>query len=471
LDKTPPTRQPLAISQAIQVGLQHHQAGRLREAEAAYSQVLAVDPHNVEVLYFLGTIAHQVGRHESAIELIDKALAVRPNFAEALSNRGAALQALERHEEALASLDKALSLNPQFADALCNRGNSLQALKRYEEALASYDKALSIRPQFAQALCNRGNVLQARKRYGEALASFDKALSLNPDFPDALNNRASVLRALKRHEEALADYDKALAIKPDWVLAHLNRAHVLLELQRKAEAIGAYRKALEHGGNAEHINYELAGLGVGAVPAGAPSAYIADLFDRYADDFDQHLVGGLNYQTPKLLFQQLTRFCRSRDLDVADLGCGTGLLGPLLRPLSSTLTGVDLSANMLKKASERQVYDDLIQSELTKFLETKKDSFDLAIAADVFNYVGDLTGVFAGSRNALRPGGWFSFSVEASDAEDLVLAATGRYRHSLTHCQKLAADQGFVIVHSEPAVLREENGVGVNGYLILMQRP
>lgn len=463
--------QPSAISQAIQAGLQHHQAGRLREAEAAYAQALALDPHNAEALYFLGTLAHQTGRHESAIELLDKALAVRPELAEALSNRGAALQALERHEEALASFDKALSINPQFADALCNRGNSLQALRRYAEALASYDNALQIRPQFAQALCNRGNVLHALKRYGEALASLDQALSLNPDFADALNSRASVLRALKRRDEALADYDKALAIRPDWVLAHLNRAHVLLDLQRKPEAIAAYRKALEHGGNADAINYELAALGVGDVPTGAPAAYIADLFDRYAENFDQHLIGGLKYQVPNLLLQQLTRFCRSRDLDVVDLGCGTGLLGPLLRPLSRTLTGVDLSANMLQKASARGLYDDLIQSDLTRFLETKKDRFDLAIAADVFNYVGDLTAVFVGVRNALRSGGWFSFSLEAHDGRDFSLAPNGRYRHSAKYGEKLAREHGFVIVHTEPAVLREENGVGVNGHVVLMQRP
>lgn len=443
----------------------------MREAEEIYSQVLAVDPNNVEVLYFLGTIAHQIGKHETAIELLDKALAVRPQFAEALSNRGAALQALERHDEALASFDRALAVNPQFSDALCNRGNSLQALKRYEEALTTYDQALQLKPQFAQAWCNRGNVLQALKRHGEALASLDKALSLNPHFADALNNRASVLRALKRPAEALADYDKALALNPDWVLAHLNRAHVLLELQRKPEAIAAYRKALEHGGNAEHINYELAGLGIGAVPGAAPAPYIADLFDRYADSFDQHLVNSLKYDAPSLMFKQLTRFCHSRDLDVVELGCGTGLLGPLLRPVSRTLIGVDVSANMLQKASERQVYDDLIRSELTTFLQTKNDSFDLAIAADVFIYLGDLTGVFAGVRNALRPGGWFSFSVEASNAESFELAANGRYKHSAKHCEKLAAAHGFVVAHTERTVLREENGVGVEGYLLLLQRP
>lgn len=440
------------------------------EAEAIYRAVLQVDPNNADVLYLLGTIAYQVGKQEMAIEFMDKAVARKPRFAEALSMRGNALQALNRHEEALASFDQALAINPQFADALCNRGTTLQALNRHDEALASYDKALSIKPDFAQALCNRGNALKALKRHEAALASLDNALALNPDFPDALNNRAAVLRELKRHEEALACYDKALAIKPDFTLAHLNRAHVLLDLKRRADAIEAYRKALEYGANAEEINYELAALGVGAVPTAPPPAYVTGLFDRYADSFDEHLVSRLKYQTPQLLVEQLARFSRLRDMDVLDLGCGTGLLGPLLRPLARTLTGVDLSANMLQKAAERRLYDDLVQSELTQFLATRDECFDLAIAADVFVYLGDLAAVFAGVRRVLRPGGWFSFSVEASDSGNFVLTPAGRYRHSAAYCEKLASDHGLAIRHLDPKAIRHENGVDMNGYLVLMQR-
>jgi len=457
-------------AQNLQLGLQHHWAGRLPEAEAIYRQVLEIDPNNADVRYLLGTIAYQVGKHQTAIELLDRALATKPRFAEALSMRGNALQALNRQQEALASFDEALSIHPEFADALCNRGSALQALKRYPEALASYDKALSIRPDLAVALSNRGNVLHALKRYDEALASYDKALSISADYADALNNRAALLRDLKRHEEALACYDKALAIKPDFTLVHLNRAHVLLDLKRAADAIAAYQKALQHGANAEEINYELAALGIGSVPTAPPPAYIADLFDRYADSFDEHLVRTLKYQTPKQLLDQLTRFCRSHDLDVLDLGCGTGLLGPLVRPLARPLTGVDLSANMLKKAAERRVYDDLIQSELTQFLATRENSFDLAVAADVFIYLGDLTTVFAGLQRALRRGGWFSYSVEATDSGTFVLMPAGRYRHSAAYCEKLACDHGFAVTQIEPTAIRHENGVDVNGYLLLMQR-
>jgi predicted TPR repeat methyltransferase len=65
-------------------------------------------------------------------------------------------------------------------------------------------------------------------------------------------------------------------------------------------------------------------------------------------------------------------------LDILDLGCGTGLVRSLLRPLARTLTGVDISSNMLKIARQRRVYDKLVCNELIAFLKMHAKTFDLA---------------------------------------------------------------------------------------------
>ena len=51
-----------------------------------------------------------------------------------------------------------------------------------------------------------------------------------------------------------------------------------------------------------------------------------------------------------------------------DLGCGTGLMGPLLRSHVKQLEGVDLSAGMVQKAKERGCYDKLDVDELVACL-------------------------------------------------------------------------------------------------------
>ena len=115
---------------------------------------------------------------------------------------------------------------------------------------------------------------------------------------------------------------------------------------------------------------------------------------------------------------------------VADLGCGTGLCGPLIRPHASRLIGVDLSAAMLAKARERAVYDELLQADIAAALAGFEADLDLALSADVLVYLGSLTAVFAAVARALRPGGWFGFTTETHDGDGFLLDTTGRYRHS-----------------------------------------
>ena len=240
-----PEQQTVTLAEAIQLGLEHHQAGQLPEAERIYQQVLQLDPNNSEALHLLGVIAHQVGKNEIAAELIAKALTIQPEFSEALCNLGLALYTLKRYEEALVSFDKALTIKPDYAQVLRNRGLTLQKLQRSDEALASYNKTLTIKPDFAEALLNRGNVLRDLKHYAEALASYDKALKIKPESAEVLCSRGNALHDLKRYDEAIASYAKALTINADYAEALSNRGAALQELQHYEEALSSCEEALK----------------------------------------------------------------------------------------------------------------------------------------------------------------------------------------------------------------------------------
>ncbi len=234
----------LSFTQAMQIGLEHYQAGRLPEAELMYRRALEMDPNNPDALHLCAIVVHQSGRNSLSLQLIDSAVRCCPENPDFLNSRGNVLQALMRHEEALASYDKSLSIKSDHAGVLSNRGNVLQALIRHEEALASYDKALSITSDSAGTLYNRGIALEKLKRFEEALVSYDKALANKPDYAEALGNRGNTLQALKRYDEALISYDKALAIKTDYVSAFFNRGSALRALNRYDEAIFSYDMAL-----------------------------------------------------------------------------------------------------------------------------------------------------------------------------------------------------------------------------------
>ncbi len=94
------------------------------------------------------------------------------------------------------------------------------------------------------------------------------------------------------------------------------------------------------------------------------SAFVETLFDQYAEKFDDALVKTLDYRVPEFLAEAIAAQGRKNFGLAIDLGCGTGLMGERLRPLAGTLDGYDISAEMLRKARAKGVYDRLVKADL-----------------------------------------------------------------------------------------------------------
>src|SRR5206468_2993230 len=68
--------------------------------------------------------------------------------------------------------------------------------------------------------------------------------------------------------------------------------------------------------------------------------------------------------------------------DILDIGCGTGLCGALFHSRARALVGVDLSANMIAIARQRNIYTQLITGGLLDTLRARSGAFDLILAGD-----------------------------------------------------------------------------------------
>jgi predicted TPR repeat methyltransferase len=490
----------------LQQAVALHQQGLLEPAQALYRQVLELDPAQFDALHLLGVIARQQGDVATAIALISRAIAIDGAQAKAHCNLGVALLDAGRADEALASHDRAVVLQPDYAMAWSNRGNALRKLGRPDEALLSYQRALDIQPKYAEAHCNRaialqdlgryldalgaaedalhihdrnadawlarGNALHCLRLLPEAVESFDRAIHLRPRWAEAYGGQGAALQRLGEFGAALDSYDRALELKPDYALAHYHRGNTLRSMGRNDAAVAAYRAALAHGDNPETIAFALASVGAGDTPAALPAEYVRSLFDQYANHFDQHLVEVLDYRTPGHLDGLIRRTVDAAGLDTLDLGCGTGLCGPYLKAYSRSLSGVDLSQQMLDKAAARGLYDQLACDDVVTWLDGQRQAWDLAVAADVFVYIGDLAPVFNGVCGALRPGGHFCFTVEAGEDADYVLRPSNRYAHTLPYIERLAAAHGFDILTAEPLSARQENGAPIAALaLMLVKKP
>lgn len=229
---------------ALHIALQHHQAGRFGEAEAAYREVLAVDPENFDALHLSGVVAFQVGQHEAAAERISRALSLHPSNAAAQNNLGAVFRAQARFDDALVCFRKALALQPDYFDAHTNLGAVLMAQGRLDEAAACYGKILALRPDSPTAYLNLGNLRHVQGDRTAAIHCYRQALALKPDFFEAYFNLGNVLKDNGGLEEAGANFRRALALKPDSAAASTNLGNVLKEQGKLNDAIVCYEQAI-----------------------------------------------------------------------------------------------------------------------------------------------------------------------------------------------------------------------------------
>lgn len=121
-----------------------HQAGRLREAEAGYREVLSLNSRHAGALCYLGLLAHQSGQSDAAIELLKKAIVSDKSNPELHYNLACVLSDCGRDDEAILQNQKAIDLKPDYPDALNNLGALLLLHGHPDEALAKVVQGLKV---------------------------------------------------------------------------------------------------------------------------------------------------------------------------------------------------------------------------------------------------------------------------------------------------------------------------------------
>jgi predicted TPR repeat methyltransferase len=490
------------------------QLGRPSEALESYDRALAINAAHAGAHNNRGKALQELRRFAEALASHDRALALRPDSGDAMAARGAALHGLNRFEEAIAAYDRALRVNPQNGDTWYNRGNALRDLKRFEEAIGSYDRALAVQPNNAEAWNNRGNCLQALRRFDEASASYGKAIAINPAYAEAHCNVGSLAIERGNFAEAIACFQRALSQKAEFAEARINLGLALAEQGNVAESVEQARAAAQFADDSGFPRYAfgnllakcgltdearvqferclaedpddrrgarlyLAALGSGPMPERAPDALIADVYASRAAFWDRGVAGTESYRGAELVGRAVERLTvGTNKIDILDVGCGTGLVGLLVRSRSRRLDGIDLSAAMLEKAKEKRVYDDLHHGDLVAFLAMRPQTYDVLTAAATLIHFGDLRPVFDAAAVALRDRGLFVFTLFPYDADpdgfgvgsaDGLLQA-GCYAHGTRYVARTAEIAGFATEWVDREIHEYHQGEPRFGLVVALRR-
>ncbi len=249
--------------------------------------------------------------------------------------------------------------------------------------------------------------------------------------------RVRMLRILEREELAVGEIARVLQVPQPTASRHLKQLDDAAWVMRRKAGTASY--------------FRIADLGTGAMlwdvvrgaidDSDASSVYAEDLrrlggvvaartgdseelFRRLGgrwDDVRKELFGE-GYVLPALLA------LLPPGMVIADLGCGTGAMLPLLAPAAASVIGVDREEAMLDVARERTASLANVQllRGMLDALPLAAGTVDLAVCALVLHHVRELPPVFSEVRRILRPGG-------RSIILDMVEHDRQEYRETMGH--------------------------------------
>ncbi|MEN9904384.1 MAG: hypothetical protein RLZZ555_949 [Pseudomonadota bacterium] len=434
----------MSFSEALAYALQLHQEGRIEAAATLYERLLEVVPGHPDVLHLQGLSCHQMGRSEEGVRLIGQAIAAQP-------------------------------AHPDYFN---NLGNVCLSIGRIDPARDSYLRAIELDPKRADFRNNLGVLYRATQELDRAEAEYRQAIELDPGHYRAYNNLGMLAAARGDAEQAVRHYCTSITLTPGHPEGHKLLGLAYYQLGRLEEAAAVFRHWLEQDpGNPTAIHH-LAACSGQDVPARAPDDYVASTFDGFAASFEEQLQQRLSYRAPQQVIAALQPHLPepAGQLDILDLGCGTGLCGPLVSPWAASMTGIDLSVGMLRQAEAKGCYDRLWRIELGEFLRKPEQAaaWDLILSADTLCYFGPLEPVAEAALQALRPGGLFAFSVEDAGNQAPIaghqLNPNGRYSHTRDYLRNCLAAAGFELLALGSVVLRTEGGQPVAGLVAVGRR-
>ena len=215
-------------AQSIREGMNHLYADRFQSATATFQKLLAVNPNNIEAIYWLGQTYLDMDDNDAARQLYDNALVANANAPLLLVGKGHVQLLDNKLSEARQTFDTALSRSrgkkgddPVIQNAIAI-ANIDSKKGDYKYAIELLEAAVLKDPKNADYYLNLGNAYRKATpgEAGDAYKNYKKALEINPNFAYAYLRLAKIFETQQNWDLVLQNLNDAIQKDPGFSLAY-----------------------------------------------------------------------------------------------------------------------------------------------------------------------------------------------------------------------------------------------------------
>ena len=138
-----------------------------------------------------------------------------------------------------------------------------------------------------------------------------------------------------------------------------------------------------------------------------------NLYKTWASTYDDDFAKQNDYRSPIEIAKYFEKYSNEDNTPILDVGAGTGLIGECLNLDSKEIDAIDISPEMLKVATTKNCYSEIIEADLSKELSINDNHYGAIVSAGTFTHGHVGPNGLDELIRVTRPGGLFVFTVHS----------------------------------------------------------